>query len=342
MTPDVISVQVRERTRLDVYLTRRLAHVSRNRIQRHILAGDVLVDGAAVRPSHPLQGGETITIPHLEARRLEQASEPLEFGIVYEDADLVVVDKPAGLLVHPVGREFRRTLLNGLHHRIAARGEDPAQLGVVHRLDRLTSGLIVFAKTLAARRALSADVEHRRMHRTYLALCAGVPHARRGSIDLHIRRDPVRPTRMQALDAEAAARASKDMTRPFVSASGYSDPHLDWRPRTARTHWLVLRRFAGAALVRMQLETGRTHQIRVHAQGMGWPLLGDPLYGPEEPQLASPGARAAQAHLGRPALHAARLAFRHPRTQAPLAFRARLPADFQRAVALLASGPAGL
>lgn len=341
MTPDVISVQLRERVRLDVYLTRRLAHVSRNRIQRHILAGDVLVDGAVVRPSHPLQGGETITIPQLEARRLERASEPLEFGIVYEDADLVVVDKPAGLLVHPVGREFRRTLLNGLHHRIAARGEDPAQLGVVHRLDRLTSGLIVFAKTLAARRTLSADVEHRRMHRTYLALCAGMPEAARGTIDLHIRRDPVRPTRMQALGPEQADAALKDMTRPFVSASGYSDPHLDWRPRAARTHWSVLRRFAGAALVRMQLETGRTHQIRVHAQGMGWPLLGDPLYGPGEAQLGSPGARAVQGHLDRPALHAARLEFRHPRTLEILRMRAPMPADFRHAVAVLASGHEG-
>ena len=335
MTPDVIQVQLRERVRLDVFLTRRLAHVSRNRIQRHILAGDVLVDGRAVRSSHPLMGGETITIPQLEARRLEKASEALEFEIVYEDADLAVVDKPAGLLVHPVGREFRRTLLNGLHHRLAARGEDPAELGVVHRLDRLTSGLIVFAKTLDARRALSADVEHRRMHRTYLALCAGLPPAARGSIDLHIRRDPVRPTRMQALRPEEVAGALKDMTRPVVSSSGYSDPHLDWRPRPARTHWHVLRRFPGAALVRMQLETGRTHQIRVHAQGAGWPLLGDPLYGPEEKQLASDGARTVQGLLGRPALHAARLAFRHPRTGETLVLRAALPADLRQAIAQL-------
>ena len=335
MTPDVIHVQLRERVRLDVFLTRRLAHVSRNRIQRHILAGDVLVDGRAVRSSHPLMGGETITIPQLEARRLEKASEALEFEIVYEDRDLAVVDKPAGLLVHPVGREFRRTLLNGLHHRIAARGEDPTGLGVVHRLDRLTSGLIVFAKTLDARRALSADVEHRRMHRTYLALCAGLPPAARGSIDLHIRRDPVRPTRMQVLRPEEVAGALKDMTRPLVSSSGYSDPHLDWRPRTARTHWHVLRRFPGAALVRMQLETGRTHQIRVHAQGAGWPLLGDPLYGPEESQLVSDGARTVQGLLSRPALHAARLAFRHPRTGETLVLRAALPADLRQAIAQL-------
>lgn len=337
MTPEIIQVQLRERVRLDVFLTRRLAHVSRHRIQRHILAGDVLVNGCTVRPSYPLQGGETITIPQLEARRLEKASEAVEFQIVYEDADLAVVDKPAGLLVHPVGREFRRTLLNGLHHRIAERGEDPGGLGVVHRLDRLTSGLIVFAKTLDARRTLSGDVEHRRMHRTYLALCAGLPPSAHGSIDLQIRRDPARPTRMQALRPDEVEDAMKAMTRSFVSTSGYSDPRLDWRPRTARTHWRVLRRFAGAALVRMTLETGRTHQIRVHAQGAGWPLLGDPLYGPEDAQLSSAGAHAVQAHLDRPALHAARLEFRHPRTQERMVLRAALPADFRRAVAMLAA-----
>jgi 23S rRNA pseudouridine1911/1915/1917 synthase len=287
-----------------------------------------------VRPSHLLTGGETITLPPLEARELHAASGPIDVQIVYEDEDLVVVNKPAGLLVHPVGGEFRRTLLNGLHHRMTSRGEDPGELGIVHRLDRLTSGLVVVAKRLAARRTLSSDVEQREVRRRYLALVAGQPASQRGTVDLHIRRDPVRPTRMQALDAEAVAEAMRAGWRPRVSASGYSDPRLDLRPRPARTHFAVLRRFHGATLLRLELETGRTHQIRVHLQGIGVPILGDPIYGPAHGTQAAAVATARD--LGRPALHAASLEFRHPRTGEPLHFRAALPADMRTLLSRLA------
>lgn len=337
MASSTIHVRLRERVRLDVFLTRRLAHVSRSRIRRHIDAGDVLVDGRRVRPSHVLAGGETITLPPLEARQIERASEPMDLRIVHEDEDLVVVDKPAGLLVHPVGGELRRTLLNGLHAHLAAHGEDPSELAIVHRLDRLTSGLLVVAKRRGARRALGEAVEARRIHRSYLGVAAGVPPAGRGTIDLHIRRDPARPTRMQALSAAAAAAESQALVRPHVSASGYSDPHLDLRPRRARTHWRLLRRFRGASLLGLDLETGRTHQIRVHLQGMGWPLLGDPLYGPRADGVWDAGVLAASAALGRPALHAARLEFQHPRSGAWLCFRAPLPADLHALVARLAA-----
>ncbi len=334
MQHERIVVQLRERVRLDVFLTRRLAHVSRNRIQRHIAAGDVLVDGRRVRPSHVLCGGEVLEMPPFAERLLPRASEPMDLQIVHEDADLVVVNKPAGVLVHPVGGEFRRTVLNGLHHHLEARGEDASGLGIVHRLDRLTSGLLVVAKHLDSRRALSQAVEERRVQRAYLGVAAGSLATPQGTIDLYIRRDPSRPTRMQALDAAAAGVARRAIVREHVSRSGYSDPRLDIRPRRARTRWRVLRRFAGATLLKLELDTGRTHQIRVHLQGIGAPLLGDPLYGPEETKLA-PAVAAVHRGLGRPALHAAALCFSHPRTGEPLRLRAPLPADLRAALAAL-------
>jgi 23S rRNA pseudouridine1911/1915/1917 synthase len=335
-----IVVRAHERVRLDVYLTRRLPRVSRHRIQRHIACGDVLVDGRRARSSRMLQGGEVLSLPTFAARTLDAASESVAFSIVHEDDDLVVVDKPAGVLVHPVGAEFRRTLLNGLHRHLVERGEDPRELGIVHRLDRLTSGLLVVAKRLAARRRLSEAVERRLVRRAYVAIATGRPEPARGCIDLDIRRDPGRPTRMQALDARAAAAAAAArlaIVRPHVSASGYSDPRLDLRPRAARTHYATLRRLPGAALLRLVLDTGRTHQIRVHLQAIGCPLVGDPLYGcGPEPEIPA-AVRRAGARLGRPALHASQLAFAHPRTGAPLRFRAPLPADLRDALAVLES-----
>jgi 23S rRNA pseudouridine1911/1915/1917 synthase len=282
-----------------------------------------------------LTGGEVLTLPALQSRQIEHASEPVEFTVVHEDQDIIVVDKPAGVLVHPVGKEFRRTLLNGLHHRLLERGEDASELGIVHRLDRLTSGLLVVCKNLGARRALSQAVESRHVRRAYLAVVAGRPAAVRGVIDLAIRRDPARPTRMQALDPDHAAAARRS-ARSRVSRSGYSDPRLDIRPRRARTHWALLRHLGGASLLRVELETGRTHQIRVHMQAIGMPLLGDPIYG------SLPGARLDDATLrtetglARPALHAAVLAFHHPRSGQRLHFRAALPADLRQLIARLA------
>jgi 23S rRNA pseudouridine1911/1915/1917 synthase len=331
-----IEVRLRERVRLDVFLTRRLAQVSRSRIQRHIAAGAVLVDGRRVRPSHVLCGGETITIPALVGRNLGTAAQALDLVVVHEDDDLIVVDKPAGLVVHPVGGEFERTLLGAVHRRMESRHEDPGELGIVHRLDRATSGLLVLAKRLAARRALSRAVESRRVQRAYLGVAAGAPSAARGCIDLYIRRDPVRPTRMQSLDRSAVTALATSFKRSHVSASGYSDPRLDVRPRRARTHYALLRRLPGASLLRLRLETGRTHQIRVHLQGIGVPLLGDPIYGPEAAALA-PRLRDAHAALGRPALHAAVLCFEHPRSGEWMRFRAPLPEDLRALLRRLAT-----
>lgn len=336
MHPESIRVRIRDRIRLDVFLTRTLASVSRSRIQRHIAAGNVLVDGKRVRPSHLLLGNELVTLPPLEVRQETLQLEAVAVPVVYEDADLVVVNKPPDLVMHPVGGEFRRTLIGALRLRLEAAGEDPSELGIVHRLDRLTSGLVIVAKRLRARRALSRAVEARAVRRAYLAVAAGVVPADRGRIDLHIRRDPVRPTRMQALDAAALEAALRTGSRPRVSRSGYSDPRLDLRPREACTRYRVLRRLQGATLVQARLETGRTHQIRVHMQGIGAPLLGDPLYGPGETKAAraawDPAVLAASEALGRPALHAAALGFVQPSTGESLHFRAPLPEDLRRLV----------
>ena len=318
-------VRLRESIRLDRYLTGQLPHVSRNRIQRHIEHGDVLVDGRRVRPSHRLHGGETLRLPPLAERRLAAVAEEVEFRVVYEDADLMVVDKPAGLVMHPVGRESRRTLLGGLHRRLESRGEPAAELGIVHRLDRLTSGLVVVAKNLEARRRLAHQGERRGLRRIYLGFVHGPPPAASGCIDLFIRRDPRRPTRMQTLDA-AAATAANLLAQPPVSASGYSDPRRDLRARPARTHYRILRRFPNATLLQLELDTGRTHQIRVHLQAIGAPLLGDPIYG-------APGT-----DRTRPALHAARLEFDHPTSGAKLRFAAPMPVDLHALVRRLAAG----
>jgi len=329
MQPDRIVVRLRESVRLDRYLTSHLAQVSRNRVQRHIERGEVLVNGRPVAASHRLHGGEVITIPALVLRSLDIASRAVPFRVVYEDEALIVVDKPAGLLVHPVGGEFQETLLNGLHHRLRQRGEPTEGLGVVHRLDRLTSGLLVLAKRLDTRRRLARQVELRGMHRAYVGITAGIPSPLQGWIDLPIRRDPRRPTRMQAIPQGHGDSRSRACGPAHVSSSGYSNPRLDLRPRRARTHYAVLRRMPAAALLRLVLETGRTHQIRVHLQALRVPLWGDPLYGPTRESVPP------EVQIDRPALHASRLEFDHPDTGERLRFRAPLPEDLRRLLVCL-------
>jgi 23S rRNA pseudouridine1911/1915/1917 synthase len=316
-------VSLREGLRLDRYLTRQLSHVSRNRVQFYIQKGDVLVNGRQVRVSHRLQGGEELTFATRLTRDFDRTAEAVPLEIIHEDAHLLVINKPADLLVHPVGMEFSRTVVGALHVLLRQRGESTEGLGIIHRLDRMTSGLMVLGKTLLARRFLSRQVEERRVKREYVAIAAGVPPARRGTVCMPIRRHPRRPSRMQALTPEQAqeARAVQPVSR--VSDSGYSNPRDDLRPRDATTHYAVLRHWQDCSLLRLRLETGRTHQIRVHAQAIGVPLLGYPIYGPS---LDHPAQRF---KLGRPALHARRLSFPHPETGELLRFRLPLPDDLQ-------------
>jgi 23S rRNA pseudouridine1911/1915/1917 synthase len=269
-------------TRLDKFLADALG--SRAAAERAIEAG-ALVDGAPRPKSHRLAGGEELTLPAAEEAAPATHTFP-EIPIVYEDEHVLVVDKPAGLVVHPGAGHAGDTLVDALAGKLA--GGDPERPGIVHRLDRDTSGLLVAARTEAAYARLSELVRERALERTYLALVEGRPRSRRGRIDAAIGRDRHDPTRI-SLDSESA--------------------------RDAVTHFEVDRLFDRHALLRVKLETGRMHQIRVHLAAIDLPVVGDPVYG------------RADARLGRQFLHAADLAFPHPITGDRVETASELPAD---------------
>jgi 23S rRNA pseudouridine1911/1915/1917 synthase len=280
--------------RLDAFLAARGAAPSRSAAQRLIEAGAVLVDGAPRAKNHRVAAGQLVTV---EAGREEAAAEATpEFEVVYEDADLLVVDKPAGFVSHPAPGHRGPTLAGALRGR-AAGGADPERAGIVHRLDRDTSGLLVVAKTEEAHAALSAALKRREVQREYLALVAGHPESESGTIDAPIGRDRSR--------------------RTLVSTR--SD-----RPRAAVTRFEVLERLPATTLLRVNLETGRTHQIRAHLAAIGHPVCGDPQY----------GGRSCGRQLGleRQFLHAGRLMFTHPRTGEIVECESKPPVDLRRAL----------
>jgi 23S rRNA pseudouridine1911/1915/1917 synthase len=271
-------------TRLDKFLADALG--SRAAAERAVAAG-ALVDGVARPKSHRLEGGEVVTLaeePELVVTRHELPDVPL----AYEDDHILVVDKPAGLVVHPGAGHSGDTLVDALAGKLG--GGDPERPGIVHRLDRDTSGLMAAARTEEAYERLSELVRGRALERTYLALVEGSPRSRRGRIDAAIGRDRHDPTRI-SLDSESA--------------------------RDAVTHFEVDRLFDRHALLRVTLETGRMHQIRVHLAAIDLPVVGDPVYGRAEPRL------------GRQFLHAAELAFPHPITGERLEVRSKLPSDLE-------------
>jgi len=267
--------------RLDRFLAAHLG--SRAAAERAVAAG-ALVDGVARAKSHRLEGGEEIVIA--EAAPAEPVSPPELPRIVWEDEHVLVVDKPAGLVVHPGAGHATDTLVDALRGRIA--GGDPERPGVVHRLDRDTSGLMVLARSEEAHRALSELVRARALERTYLALVRGRPRSRRGKIDAAIGRDRTDPTRI-SLDSDS--------------------------PRQAVTQFDVVELWPDHALLRVRLETGRMHQIRVHLAAIDLPVIGDRVYGLADPELA------------RQFLHAAELAFPHPVSGERVETRSELPAD---------------
>ncbi|HZQ81904.1 MAG TPA: RluA family pseudouridine synthase [Gaiellaceae bacterium] len=277
--------------RLDQFLATQLG--SRAAAERAVTAG-ALVDGVARAKSHRLQGGEEITLAAIEPDRVLSQPKPSEPDIAYEDEHLLVVDKPAGLVVHPGAGNPSGTLVDVLRGRVA--GGDPERPGIVHRLDRDTSGLLVVARSEEAHRRLEQMVRERALERTYLALVRGRPRSRRGKIDAAIGRDRGDPTR-NSLDTDT--------------------------PRDAVTHFEVVELLPDHALLRVQLETGRMHQIRVHLAAIDLPVVGDPVYGVPDPQLA------------RQFLHAARLAFDHPFSGERVDVESSLPPDLADYVELL-------
>lgn len=302
--------------RLDRVLAVHLTELSRSRLKALILAGAVSLRGAAVRdPAYHVVSGDTITIDVPEAAAPEPKGEDIALDIVFEDDDIIVLNKPKGLVVHPAAGHETGTLVNAL---IAHCGASLSGIGgvrrpgIVHRLDKDTTGLMVVAKNDLAHQSLSAQfADHGRtapMRRGYMAFAWGVPGRHRGTVDAPIDRHPY------ARDKMAVRQGGRE----------------------AVTHWEILASFAGrdskpiAALLACELETGRTHQIRVHLAHIGHPLMGDAVYGPHFKTKANQlglESQAALAALGRQALHAYLLVLEHPRTGELLHWEAALPED---------------
>ncbi|WP_428393376.1 RluA family pseudouridine synthase [Lichenicoccus sp.] len=308
--------------RIDRLLAAVIGTASRTRVKALILDGHVRRGEAVLRdPADPVRAGALYCVTFPEAIAARPDAQAIDFSVLYEDADLIVLDKPAGLVVHPAPGNADGTLVNALlaHCGDALPGiGGERRPGIVHRLDKDTSGIMVVAKTEAALAALSADFAARNVERAYLALCWGMLSPASGEFDGAIGRDPSNRKRMA------------------VRASG---------GKPALTRYRTLRALHGAvSLVECRLATGRTHQIRVHLAHGGHPLLGDPVYlrrVPAAARLLGAAARQAAIDFPRQALHAATLGFTHPRTCEPLRFERRPPADFQALLACITANSDG-
>jgi 23S rRNA pseudouridine1911/1915/1917 synthase len=314
--------------RLDQFLVSQLPDLSRARVQELIAAGHVRVNGAPAKPSLKLKGNEEIEITTTAARPpLRAIAEDIPLDVVYEDDDLAIVNKPAGMMVHAGAgatddERNRGTLVNALLHRFAALSESGGEMrpGIVHRLDKATSGLIVVAKNDLAHRRLAEQFSSREVHKTYLALVHGWPKREMGTIDAVISRDAIRRTRMTTRRREG---------------------------RSAVSHYRVLRKldspYGKFALLEVKIETGRTHQIRVHLSSIGHPVVGDTLYGAPRELKATrrAGAAAAEAQsltLSRNFLHAAAIELQQPTSSAQLKFQRPLPDELQAFLRRLEGG----
>ena len=284
--------------RLDRFLADREEDLTRSRIHSLISEGWVLVNDSPARPSQRVRAGDRVVLTVPPVREMELEPQDIPLKVVFQDADLVVIDKPAGISVHPGPGHPDGTLVNAL----LARCPDIQGIGgvhrpgIVHRLDKNTSGLMVVAKTERAHQALSAQIKERQVHKGYRALVVGQPPLDEGVIDAPIGRDTRHRQRMAVV---LGARES-------------------------RTRYKVVERLAGHTLLDLVLETGRTHQIRVHLSYLGYPLYGDQVYGRRSPDLS------------RHFLHASSLAFRHPATGADVTFESELPEELRTIVESLA------
>jgi len=294
-------------SRLDQALQQLLPDYSRSRIQDWIQQGFVSINQQLCKPRQKVFPGDRVDLDVPEQARIADAPQAVEFRLLYEDEDVLVVDKPAGLVVHPAAGHRDGTLVNGLLEH-DSRLEQLPRAGIVHRLDKDTTGVMVVARNLRAHRWLVEELQARRVRREYVAIARGVITAGR-SIEFAIGRHPQQRKKMS------------------VQENG----------RAALTHFQVTRKFAHYSLLRLQLETGRTHQIRVHLAHIHHPLLGDPVYGGRERIPAGIDAALVERIRGfrRQALHAERLAFTHPSRDEAVEFEAPLPADFRQLLAAL-------
>ncbi len=299
--------------RLDQRIASRFSSISRTRVQELIASGLVLVNSRAAKGSHRLRGGERIQIQIQPRPPLRAEAESIPLDILYEDADIIAVNKPAGMTVHAGAGVSRGTLVNALLGRgqSLAQGGDALRPGIVHRLDKGTSGIILVAKNDAAHAKLSEAFRQRQIKKIYIALVQGLLKQDHGTIDFAIARDPKRRTRMTA-------------RRSLVLGNA----------REARTDWRTLARIDSTTLAEIQLHTGRTHQIRVHFSALRHPVVGDTLYGATA-QLRI--GKVTLPSLSRNFLHAAKLGISHPRTGAWIDLRAPLPQALHTFIQQLAS-----
>ena len=291
--------------RLDQAVNQKYREISRTLAQEMIKAGEILLNGATTKPGQKLKGGETVKLTlRCEEEATTIAATPLDFKILYEDKYIVVVDKPAGLVVHPGAGKEKATVVSALlgHTKLSPIGA-PTRPGVVHRLDKDTSGIMVLAKTREAHRRLAEAFSGRELEKEYMAIIQGHIVNRKGRIEVAIERDKIHRKRMKA--------TSSDKGRMAVSL------------------FEVVEYLEGATLVRVKILTGRTHQIRVHMAFTGHPLLGDTTYGGKRWQKRA-----------RHFLHSSRLAFNHPITGARIDLQAQLPEDFAAAISELRSSAA--
>jgi 23S rRNA pseudouridine1911/1915/1917 synthase len=284
-------------TRTDV-LVASLSGASRSQAARHAKEGAVIVNGLPAKPSRLLEAGDVIEFEIAPPAKLTAHPEAIDLAIAYEDDDLLVIDKAGGMVTHPARGAKSGTLVNALLAHVAALPGEALRAGLVHRLDRDTSGLLVVAKSEESLRALGAAMKARRIEREYLGIVRGIPANPQGTIEGPIGRDP------------------RNRLKFAIVTEG----------KRAVTHYAVREAFEEHAELVFRLETGRTHQIRVHLAAAGYPILNDPIYGRTEARFDLPGQ----------ALHAWRLAFRHPRTGAPMEFESPPPAAYERARALVA------
>jgi 23S rRNA pseudouridine1911/1915/1917 synthase len=294
--------------RLDRFLRRCLPDVSRAALQRLLAEGSIQVDGRIVKPTHRPRAGETVTLRWPEAQPALAQAEDIPLDIIYEDDDLVVLNKPAGLVVHPAAGHREHTLVNALLHHCAGRLSGVggvARPGLVHRLDKDTTGCLVAAKNDFVHHHLSAQFAGRQVEKVYQAIVCGPMTGQSGLIDAALARHPTQRQRMTV-----------------TTAGG----------REARSSYRVLERWRDATWVEVRLHTGRTHQVRVHLWHLGFPVAGDLIYGRRaNARLKELTGYAAPRQL----LHARRLALVHPRSGQRVAFEAPLPADFNVALELL-------
>jgi 23S rRNA pseudouridine1911/1915/1917 synthase len=313
---EIVVPDGKKRERIDIYLTHHVENATRSKVQRAIREGKVFVDGAAVRPSHQVAPGQVIRFTLPSPPPQDAKPEDIPIDVVYEDDELIVVNKPAGMVVHPAHGNYTGTLVNALlHHcsRLSGLNDPEIRPGIVHRLDKETSGLMVAAKNDAAHAFLARQFARRTIRREYQAIVWGTFKDREGLIEADL------------------GRSKSDRKKMAVVEGG----------KPAATEYTVLERFPYLSLVRLKLRTGRTHQIRVHLAHIHHPVFGDPTYNGRH-IVAGPGSPRQKAEvqklldlIHRQALHARTIGFVHPVTREEIFFDSPIPADMQAVLDLL-------